>query len=67
MLLKIILIIAISYLLFYKTKRSLHMLQQNLYNENNRYIKWILKNKTQFVDLDLIIIAILFQLNMSIY
>ena len=26
------------------SKRSLHMLQQNLYNENNRYIKWIRKN-----------------------
>ena len=25
-------------------KRSLHMLQQNLYNENNRYIKWVNKN-----------------------
>ena len=25
--------------------KSLHMLQQNLYNENNRYIKWCLKNK----------------------
>ena len=67
MLLKIILIIAISYLLFYKTKRSLHMLQQNLYNENNRYIKWILKNKTQFVDLDLIIIAILLIITLILY
>ena len=35
------------------------MLQQNLYNENNRYIKWLTKNKVQFVDLDLIIVAIL--------
>ena len=26
------------------SRRTLHMLQQNLYNENNRYIKWILKN-----------------------
>ncbi|MDD6879238.1 MAG: UDP-N-acetylmuramoyl-tripeptide--D-alanyl-D-alanine ligase [bacterium] len=25
--------------------RALHMLQQNLYNENNRYIKWINNNK----------------------
>ena len=31
----------------YKTKKSLHMLQQNLYNENNRYLKWILKNKRE--------------------
>ena len=26
------------------SKRSLHMLQQNLYNENNRYLKWVHKN-----------------------
>ena len=26
------------------TKRTLHMLQQNLYNENNRYLKWVNKN-----------------------
>ena len=26
------------------TKRALHMLQQNLYNENNRYIRWVKKN-----------------------
>ena len=28
----------------YVTKRTLHMLQQNLYNENNRYLKWVNKN-----------------------
>lgn len=28
-----------------KEKKSIHMLQQNLYNENNRYIKWVNKNK----------------------
>ena len=27
-----------------KSKKNLHMLQQNLYNENNRYIKWVLNN-----------------------
>lgn len=41
----------------YKTKRSLHMLQQNLYNENNRYLKWLVKNYRQFISVDLIIIA----------
>jgi len=25
--------------------KSFHMLQQNLYNENNRYLKWVWKNK----------------------
>ena len=26
------------------SKRSIHMLQQNMYNENNRYFKWVFKN-----------------------
>ncbi len=30
---------------FYKSRNSLYMLQQNLYNENNRYLKWIIRNK----------------------
>ena len=30
-----------------KMKRSLHMMQQNLYNENNRYLKWVSKNKME--------------------
>ena len=38
-----------------KNKKALHMLQQNLYNENNRYIKWLSKNiKYVFVSLDLL-------------
>ena len=50
-----------------KNKKSLHMLQQNLYNENNRYMKWIKRNlKTVFVSLDfisLILIAIAYLLD----
>ena len=46
------------YVLFYKTKRYLHMLQQNLYNENNRYLKWVWKNYEQFLDMDIIVVAI---------
>lgn len=42
--------------LVFKSKRFLHMLQQNLYNENNRYLKWVFRNSKQFLDLDLIII-----------
>ncbi len=42
----------------YKGKRYIHMLQQNLYNENNRYIKWILKNNKVFLELDIITIII---------
>ena len=34
--------------------KSIHMLQQNLYNENNRYLKWIFKNlKISFINLNL--------------
>ena len=46
----------------YTAKKYLHMLQQNLYNENNRYIKWIGKNRKQvFLNLNLygILFAIL--------
>ncbi len=49
-------ILSFIYVVFYKSKRFLHMLQQNLYNENNRYIKWIIKNKSVFVDTDLFIL-----------
>ena len=27
--------------IFYKSRTSLYMLQQNLYNENKRYLRWI--------------------------
>ncbi len=55
-----ILLIIISYffLTYYKCKRNLHMLQQNLYNENNRYLKWINQNYKLFFDLDLAIMCI---------
>ncbi len=42
-----------------KGKKAMHMLQQNLYNENNRYEKWLDNNlKTAYVNLDLV--ALLF-------
>ena len=28
----------------YRSMEAMHMLQQNLYNENNRYLKWIARN-----------------------
>ena len=59
MVIKILLLLSFLFLLFYKMKRTLHMIQQNLYNENNRYLKWLVKNKNQFLDLDLVIIGIL--------
>lgn len=55
-----ILVLSLLFACFFKTKRSLHMLQQNLYNENNRYIKWVFKNYKQLIDLDIILILIAF-------
>ena len=54
----VLFIITLLYAIFYKTKRSLHMLQQNLYNENNRYVKWQIKNKKDFYALDIFLIII---------
>lgn len=37
-----------------KTKKSFHVLQQNWYNDGNRYIKWIFDNKSKvFVNFDI--------------
>ena len=52
---RFLLLISIFLVIFIKTKRSLHMLQQNLYNENNRYVKWIFKNIKQLLNLDFIV------------
>ena len=43
------LISLIPYLIFTicKTKNSFHMLQQNFYNDDNRYLKWIFANITK--------------------
>ena len=30
--------------MIYRSMEAMHMFQQNLYNENNRYIKWIFRN-----------------------
>ena len=56
----ILFIIISLYLLGFKTKRSLHMLQQNLYNENNRYLKWVFKNYKIFLDAEVLLVAISF-------
>lgn len=42
----------------YKSKRSLHMIQQNLYNENNRYLKYVFNNYKDYFDLDLVFVGI---------
>ena len=34
------------------------MIQENLYNENNRYIKWICKNLQDFISFDIGVVGI---------
>ena len=47
-------LIIVSIYTFFKMKKNIHMLQQNWYNEGNRYLKWIGKNlKINFITLDL--------------
>ncbi len=42
---------------YLKTKKSFHMLQQNWYNDGNRYLKWISKNiKKIFLNVELVFI-----------
>ena len=53
-----ILLIMFFFVNVYSSKKSLHMLQQNLYNENNRYARWVIKNKNQFVNICLFAIMI---------
>lgn len=55
----IIIVFLISLLLInsYKSKRNLHMMQQNLYNENNRYVKWQLKNN-KFLTIEIFTIIV---------
>lgn len=54
----IVLLILISTVVIFESKKSLHMLQQNLYNENSRYLKWIAKNKSEFLNIQLVTIFI---------
>ena len=47
------LLVVIPYI-YLKSKKSLHMLQQNWYNDGNRYLKWIGNNKNKvFVNFDI--------------
>ena len=54
----IIFLISLLFVNIYKSKRHLHMLQQNLYNENNRYIRWIIKNNKEFLSIEIIAVLI---------
>ena len=55
---RIILLLIITGAIIIKSKNNLHMLQQNLYNENNRYIKWNLKHCSQFLNIEIIAILL---------
>ena len=47
--------------MFLRTKKALHMLQQNLYDSDARYFKWLLKNRNkvfELVDLFPLLLAI---------
>ena len=56
--LKYLIILGFLLVYVYKTKRSLHMIQQNLYNENNRYLKYIFHNYKDYFDIDLVFVGI---------
>src|SRR5574344_1478350 len=54
-----------------KYRRGLYMLQQNIYNEGNRYVKWMFKNcKEVFFNFDLVaflLVIIALLLNQTAY
>ena len=58
MLMYLVLLLIITVTIFLKSKKSLHMLQQNLYNENNRYLKWVIKNFMSFFNVEIIAIIL---------
>lgn len=50
----IYIVICSFFYLWFRIKKNIHMLQQNFYNENNRYLKWGIKklfNMFNFVDI----------------
>ena len=50
-------LINVAVYLCIKTKKSLQMLQQNWYNLDQRYLKWILKNPNKvFINPDMLFI-----------
>lgn len=52
---KYLFIFIYSIYLILRTKKSIHMLQQNFYNSSNRYWHWIFKNKTKsFLTIDIL-------------
>ncbi len=58
MIMYLILLLIIIVTVIIKSKKSLHMLQQNLYNENNRYLKWVFKNSSDFLNVGILAIVL---------
>lgn len=59
-------IIITSVYFIYKIKSSLHMLQQNWYNEDNRYLKWGFKNyRKSLINSDIIFILFILFIYLS--
>ena len=54
----VLLLLSFGYTIYYKSYKSLHMLQQNLYNENNRYLKWLNKINDQFINIEILGVVI---------
>ena len=54
----LVLLIIVMITIMIKTRKSLHMMQQNLYNENNRYLKWVGHNLIDFLNLEIIAIVL---------
>lgn len=62
------LIFVFNYLIF-KSKKAMHMLQQNWYNDGNRYLKWIVDNyKKVFINFDMLFVlfVVLYFMNNTI-
>ena len=65
--LTILLVVLMTVYVLFKITKAMHMLQQNLYNENNRYLKWVLKNiNNTFFNTNMIAIIFTFILMLSI-
>ncbi len=49
------------YYIIYKSKKYMHMLQQNWYNDGNRYLKWIIDNfSSVFVNIEILFLSFYF-------
>jgi len=55
------------YFVFYKSKKYMHMLQQNWYNDGNRYLKWVIDNFDKvFVNCEILFLLFYFLKNYTL-